>query len=154
MISPNIYNAKLWQTSGHWDHYAENMFKISIEKEAFGLKPMNCPGHCIMFDQTTRSYKDLPLRMADFGVLHRNELSGALTGLTRVRRFQQDDAHIFCMPDQIRSEMQGCLDFLKHVYSVFGFTYQLRLSTRPEKFLGDIEVQHGIITCWDSSKPI
>jgi len=133
VISPNIYNAKLWQTSGHWDHYAENMFKISIEKEAFGLKPMNCPGHCIMFDQTTRSYKDLPLRMADFGVLHRNELSGALTGLTRVRRFQQDDAHIFCMPDQIRSEMQGCLDFLKHVYSVFGFTYQLRLSTRPEQ---------------------
>merc|ERR1711971_477127 len=145
VISPNIYNAKLWQTSGHWDHYSENMFKISIEKEAFGLKPMNCPGHCVMFDQTTRSYKDLPLRMADFGVLHRNELSGALTGLTRVRRFQQDDAHIFCMPDQIRSEMQGCLDFLKHVYSVFGFTYQLRLSTRPEKFLGDIEV-------WDKAE--
>jgi len=145
VISPNIYNAKLWQTSGHWDHYSENMFKISIEKEAFGLKPMNCPGHCIMFDQTTRSYKDLPLRMADFGVLHRNELSGALTGLTRVRRFQQDDAHIFCMPEQIRSEMQGCLDFLKHVYSIFGFTYQLRLSTRPEKFLGDIEV-------WDKAE--
>merc|ERR1712013_407373 len=145
VISPNIYNHKLWQTSGHWDHYSENMFKISIEKEAFGLKPMNCPGHCIMFDQTTRSYKDLPLRMADFGVLHRNELSGALTGLTRVRRFQQDDAHIFCMPEQIRSEMQGCLDFLKHVYSIFGFTYQLRLSTRPEKFLGDIEV-------WDKAE--
>merc|ERR1712172_485617 len=145
VISPNIYNAKLWQTSGHWDHYSENMFKISIEKEAFGLKPMNCPGHCVMFDQTTRSYKDLPLRMADFGVLHRNDLLGALTGLTRVRRFQQDDAHIFCMPDQIRSEMQGCLDFLKHVYSVFGFTYQLRLSTRPEKFLGDIEV-------WDKAE--
>jgi len=98
-----------------------------------------------MFAQTTRSYKDLPLRMADFGVLHRNELSGALTGLTRVRRFQQDDAHIFCMPEQIRSEMQGCLDFLKHVYSIFGFTYQLRLSTRPEKFLGDIEV-------WDKAE--
>merc|ERR1712002_124457 len=145
VISPNIYNAKLWQTSGHWDHYSENMFKISIEKEAFGLKPMNCPGHCLMFDQTTRSYRDLPLRMADFGVLHRNELSGALTGLTRVRRFQQDDAHIFCMPDQIRSEMAGCLDFLKHVYSVFGFTYQLRLSTRPEKFLGDIAV-------WDKAE--
>ena len=145
VISPNIYNAKLWMTSGHWDHYSENMFKINIEKEAFGLKPMNCPGHCIMFDQTTRSYRDLPLRMADFGVLHRNELSGALTGLTRVRRFQQDDAHIFCMPDQIRSEMAGCMAFLKHVYSVFGFTYQLRLSTRPEKFLGDIAV-------WDQAE--
>jgi len=145
VISPNIYNHKLWQTSGHWEHYAENMFRFDIEKEAFGLKPMNCPGHCIMFDQKTRPYRELPLRMADFGVLHRNELSGALTGLTRVRRFQQDDAHIFCMPDQIRSEMAGCLDFLKHVYSVFGFTYQLRLSTRPEKFLGDIAV-------WDKAE--
>merc|ERR1712117_894600 len=145
VISPNIYNAKLWQTSGHWDHYSENMFKISIEKEAFGLKPMNCPGHCIMFDQKTRPYRELPLRMADFGVLHRNELSGALTGLTRVRRFQQDDAHIFCMPEQIKSEMAGALDFLKHVYTIFGFTYQLRLSTRPEKFLGDIAV-------WDKAE--
>merc|ERR1719322_1612790 len=140
VISPNIYNAKLWQTSGHWDHYAENMFKIDVEKEQFGLKPMNCPGHCIMFDQTTRSYKDLPLRMADFGVLHRNELSGALTGLTRVRRFQQDDAHIFCMPEQIKEEMRGALDFLQHIYSTFGFSYQLKLSTRPESFLGDVEV--------------
>merc|ERR1712172_235475 len=135
----HIYNAKLWQTSGHWDHYSENMFKISIEKEAFGLKPMNCPGHCVMFDQTTRSWKELPLRMADFGVLHRNELSGALTGLTRVRRFQQDDAHIFCMPDQIQEEIAGALDFLNTVYSTFGFTYSLELSTRPEGFLGEIE---------------
>merc|ERR1712117_516251 len=145
VISPNIYNHKLWQTSGHWEHYAENMFRFDIEKEAFGLKPMNCPGHCIMFDQKTRPYRELPLRMADFGVLHRNELSGALTGLTRVRRFQQDDAHILCMPDQIRSEMAGALDFLKHVYTIFGFTYQLRLSTRPEKFLGDIAV-------WDKAE--
>ena len=98
-----------------------------------------------MFDQKARSYRELPLRMADFGVLHRNELSGALTGLTRVRRFQQDDAHIFCMPDQVKSEMAGALDFLKHVYTIFGFTYQLRLSTRPEKFLGDIAV-------WDKAE--
>merc|ERR1712141_826891 len=139
VISPNIYNAKLWQTSGHWDHYADCMFKIDIEKEKFGLKPMNCPGHCIMFDQKARSWKELPLRMADFGVLHRNELSGALTGLTRVRRFQQDDAHIFCMPSQIKEEMRGAFDFLKHIYSTFGFTYNLRLSTRPEKYLGEIE---------------
>merc|ERR1719232_304890 len=132
-------------TSGHWDHYADCMFRFDIEKEPFGLKPMNCPGHCIMFDQKARSYRELPLRMADFGVLHRNELSGALTGLTRVRRFQQDDAHIFCMPEQVKTEMAGALDFLKHVYTIFGFTYQLRLSTRPEKFLGDIAV-------WDKAE--
>jgi len=143
VISPNMYNAKLWKTSGHWDHYAENMFRFDVEKEAFGLKPMNCPGHCLIFDHRPRPYKELPLRLADFGVLHRNELSGALTGLTRVRRFQQDDAHIFCRPDQIKAEMAGCLDFLKHVYHVFGFTYQLRLSTRPEKFIGDVAVWDG-----------
>ena len=140
VVSPNIYNSKLWKTSGHWDHYAENMFKIDVEREQFGLKPMNCPGHCLIFDHRTRSWRDLPLRMADFGVLHRNELSGALTGLTRVRRFQQDDAHIFCRPDQIKDEMRGALDFLKHVYTTFGFSYKLKLSTRPEKFLGDIQV--------------
>merc|ERR1711981_1505674 len=140
VISPNIYNSKLWQTSGHWDHYSENMFKIDIEKEKFGLKPMNCPGHALIFDHRIRSWRELPLRMADFGVLHRNELSGALTGLTRVRRFQQDDAHIFCRPDQIKQEMDGALDFLKHVYQTFGFTYKLKLATRPEKYLGDIEV--------------
>ncbi|XP_038109362.1 threonine--tRNA ligase 1, cytoplasmic isoform X1 [Culex quinquefasciatus] len=140
VISPNIYNAKLWQTSGHWQHYAENMFSFESEKETFALKPMNCPGHCLIFDHRNRSWRELPLRMADFGVLHRNELSGALTGLTRVRRFQQDDAHIFCMPDQIREEITGCLDFLKHVYGVFGFTFNLVLSTRPEKYLGEIEV--------------
>ncbi|XP_035783758.1 threonine--tRNA ligase 1, cytoplasmic-like isoform X3 [Anopheles albimanus] len=140
VISPNIYNAKLWQTSGHWQHYAENMFSFESEKETFALKPMNCPGHCLIFDHRNRSWRELPLRMADFGVLHRNELSGALTGLTRVRRFQQDDAHIFCMPDQIREEITGCLDFLRHVYTVFGFTFNLVLSTRPEKYLGEIEV--------------
>lgn len=140
VVSPNIYNSKLWETSGHWQHYADNMFKFEVEKEMFGLKPMNCPGHCLIFDHGVRTYKELPLRMADFGVLHRNELSGALTGLTRVRRFQQDDAHIFCRPDQIQEEIRGALDFLKHVYSTFGFTYNLKLSTRPESFLGDIEV--------------
>merc|ERR1711981_485521 len=140
VISPNIYNSKLWQTSGHWDHYAENMFRFEVEKEQFGLKPMNCPGHALIFDHRIRSWRELPLRMADFGVLHRNELSGALTGLTRVRRFQQDDAHIFCRPDQIKQEMDGALDFLKHVYQTFGFTYKLKLATRPEKYLGDIEV--------------
>jgi threonyl-tRNA synthetase len=101
VITPNIYNSKLWMTSGHWDHYSENMFSFDIEKETFALKPMNCPGHCLLFDSSTRSWRDLPLRFADFGVLHRNELSGALSGLTRVRRFQQDDAHIFCTQVQV-----------------------------------------------------
>uniref|UniRef100_A0A7N5ZXY2 threonine--tRNA ligase n=1 Tax=Anabas testudineus TaxID=64144 RepID=A0A7N5ZXY2_ANATE len=111
-----------------------------FQEETFALKPMNCPGHCLMFDHRPRSWRELPLRMADFGVLHRNELSGALTGLTRVRRFQQDDAHIFCSMDQIEEEIKGCLDFLRTVYEVFGFTFKLNLSTRPEKFLGDPEV--------------
>ncbi|KAG7301259.1 Threonine--tRNA ligase 1-cytoplasmic [Plutella xylostella] len=247
VVTPNIYNAKLWQTSGHWAHYADNMFSFEIEKETFALKPMNCPGHCLMFDVRSRSWRELPLRMADFGVLHRNELSGALSGLTRVRRFQQDDAHIFCTPQQIEPEVvrtvvqlelsgalsgltrvrrfqqddahifctpqqiepevlelsgalsgltrvrrfqqddahifctpqqiepevlelsgalsgltrvrrfqqddahifctpqqiepevHGCLEFLDFINSTFGFTYQLNLSTRPEKYLGDLE---------------
>ncbi|CAN9512978.1 unnamed protein product [Ophioblennius macclurei] len=145
VVTPNIYNSKLWQTSGHWQHYSENMFSFEAEKETFALKPMNCPGHCLMFDHRPRSWRELPLRLADFGVLHRNELSGALTGLTRVRRFQQDDAHIFCSMDQIEGEIKGCLDFLRTVYDVFGFTFKLNLSTRPEKFLGDPEV-------WDQAE--
>ena len=116
------------------------MFSFDVEKEKYALKPMNCPGHCMIFDVRNRSWRELPLRMADFGVLHRNELSGALTGLTRVRRFQQDDAHIFCTDEQIKDEVLSALQFLKHVYSVFGFTFKLCLSTRPEKFLGDLEV--------------
>jgi len=98
---------------------------------------MNCPGHCLMFDSTVRSYRELPIRFADFGVLHRNEISGALSGLTRVRRFQQDDAHIFCMPEQIMDEIVGCLNFLDYVYSTFEFNFELELSTRPADRLGD-----------------
>lgn len=101
VITPNVYNAKLWMTSGHWQHYQDNMFSFECEKEKYALKPMNCPGHCLLFGNRTRSWRELPLRMADFGVLHRNELSGTLTGLTRVRRFQQDDAHIFCTRTQV-----------------------------------------------------
>uniref|UniRef100_A0A803VT14 threonine--tRNA ligase n=1 Tax=Ficedula albicollis TaxID=59894 RepID=A0A803VT14_FICAL len=140
VVSPNIYNSKLWEASGHWQHYSENMFSFEIEKETFALKPMNCPGHCLMFAHRPRSWRELPLRLADFGVLHRNELSGTLSGLTRVRRFQQDDAHIFCTMEQIEEEIKGCLDFLKSVYAVFGFTFQLHLSTRPENYLGDSEI--------------
>jgi len=135
-----MFNSKLWETSGHWANYKENMFTFKCDDTDFALKPMNCPGHCLMFDHRDRSYKELPIRFADFGVLHRNELSGALTGLTRVRRFQQDDAHIFCAQDQIKSELKGALNFMARVYGIFGFKFSLELSTRPEKFLGDIEV--------------
>lgn len=145
VVTPNVFNAKLWQTSGHWAHYADNMFSFDVEKDTFALKPMNCPSHCLIFDNRTRSWRELPLRFADFGVLHRNEISGALTGLTRVRRFQQDDAHIFCTPEQIKDEIKGALDFLKHVYGIFGFTFNLVLSTRPEKYLGEIAL-------WDQAE--
>lgn len=138
--TPNMYNAKLWEQSGHWQNYQDNMFTFQVEDQPFALKPMNCPGHCLMFGHRPRSYRELPVRFADFGVLHRNELSGALTGLTRVRRFQQDDAHIFCTPEQIYGEMKNALKFMQHVYGVFGFDFSLELSTRPEKFLGDVEL--------------
>ena len=139
-MTPNVYNAKLWETSGHWQHYSENMFQFEVEGQTFALKPMNCPGHCVMFASELRSYRDLPMRYADFGVLHRNELSGSLGGLTRVRRFQQDDAHIFCRKDQIKQEVLGALEFMKFVYDVFGMTYKLELSTRPAKALGEVSV--------------
>jgi threonyl-tRNA synthetase len=135
--TPNIFNKELWETSGHWQNYRENMFSFEVEKTIFALKPMNCPSHCLMFQHTAHSYKELPLRFADFGVLHRNELSGALTGLTRVRKFQQDDAHIFCREDQIESEIMGALGFLQDVYHIFGFHFDLELSTRPEKSMGE-----------------
>ena len=97
-----MYHSKLWETSGHWQNYKDDMFTLDIEKEKWGLKPMNCPGHCLIFDSRDRSYRELPIRMAEFGIIHRNEASGALTGLTRVRRFVQDDTHVFCMPSQVR----------------------------------------------------
>lgn len=100
--SPNMYDVELWKKSGHWNHYQNDMFGLDVEKKRWALKPMNCPGHCLMFGHRERSYRELPLRMADFGVLHRDEASGALHGLTRVRKFQQDDAHIFCTLDQVR----------------------------------------------------
>lgn len=140
VITPNVYNLDLWRTSGHLENYKDNMFIFEVEKQEFGLKPMNCPGHCLMFKHKNRSYRDLPIRYADFGVLHRNEVSGALTGLTRVRRFQQDDAHIFCTMSQIAEEVFGVLNFLETVYGVFGFKFSLALSTRPAKALGDVEL--------------
>ncbi|KAK4136056.1 threonyl-tRNA synthetase [Trichocladium antarcticum] len=145
VITPNMYKSDLWKTSGHWDHYAEGMFTFEVEKEQFGLKPMNCPGHCRIFAHSDVSYKDLPWRMADFGVVHRNEFSGALTGLTRVRRFCQDDAHIFCTPGQVSDEIDGIFDFLNSIYGICGFAFKVRLSTRPEKYIGEIGV-------WDEAE--
>jgi threonyl-tRNA synthetase len=138
IITPNIYNLDLWHKSGHALHYKDAMFCFDVEGQEWAMKPMNCPGHCLMFANSIRSYRDLPLRFADFGVLHRNELSGALTGLTRVRRFQQDDAHIYCREDQIEKEVVDALNFMKDVYDTFGMTYKLELSTRPQKALGDV----------------
>ncbi|KAI9305580.1 hypothetical protein BJ944DRAFT_161478 [Cunninghamella echinulata] len=145
VITPNMFNIKLWNQSGHAQKYQENMFCLEVDKEKFALKPMNCPSHCLMFAHKERSYRDLPVRFADFGVLHRNEFSGALSGLTRVRRFQQDDAHIFCRQDQIDEEMTNCFNFMSHVYGIFGFDFHLKLSTRPENFLGEVSV-------WDNAE--
>ncbi|KAI9666500.1 MAG: threonyl-tRNA synthetase [Bathelium mastoideum] len=136
--SPNAFNAELWKRSGHWQHYKDDMFTFEVEKDGWALKPMNCPGHCLVFGHRERSYRELPIRMAEFGVLHRNEASGALTGLTRVRRFVQDDTHIFCTEDQIEQEIGGLFDFLQTVYGRFGFTFKMKLSTRPDQFLGEI----------------
>jgi threonyl-tRNA synthetase len=110
------------------------------DDEPQGLKPMNCPGHCIVFGHRARSFRELPLRMAEFGVLHRNEDSGALTGLSRVRKFVQDDAHLFCTQDQVKDEVMGCLDLMKTVYGLFHFAFDLELSTRPAKYMGELEV--------------
>jgi threonyl-tRNA synthetase len=139
VISPNMYNSELWKISGHWDYYKDDMFTFGVEKDTFALKPMNCPGHCLMFAHRERSHRELPWRVADFGVLHRNEASGALSGLTRVRRFQQDDAHIFCREDQIKEEIVELFDFLRAVYGLLGFTFKMKLSTRPEKYMGKRE---------------
>lgn len=138
VITPNVFNMDLWHRSGHAAHYKDAMFSFDVEGQEWAMKPMNCPAHCLMFGSSIRSYRDLPIRYADFGVLHRNELSGALTGLTRVRRFQQDDGHIFCREDQIEQEVLGSLQFMKEVYTTFGMTYKLELSTRPAKALGEL----------------
>jgi threonyl-tRNA synthetase len=140
VITPNMYSSKLFMTSGHYQNYKDDMYSVIIEDEEWNLKPMNCPGHFLMFDHRARSYKELPMRYADFGVLHRNEASGALQGLTRVRRFQQDDAHIFIRADQIKNEVKSCLDFLQYIYGLFGFSASYALSTRPKKAIGSKEL--------------
>ncbi|KAG2259524.1 hypothetical protein Bca52824_078818 [Brassica carinata] len=139
VISPNIYNMKLWGKSEHAASYKENMFTFDIDKQEFGLKSINGPGHCLMFQHRVRSYKELPIRLAEFGVLHRNEASEALSGLTHTRRFQQDDAHIFCTKEQVVKEVKDVLDSVDYVYTKFGFTYELKLLTRPEENTKDLQ---------------
>ncbi|XP_066193961.1 threonine--tRNA ligase, mitochondrial isoform X3 [Sylvia atricapilla] len=137
VVTPNLFSPQLWELSGHWQHYSPNIFSVPATPENLSLKPMNCPAHCLMFAHRPRSWRELPLRLADFGVLHRNEPPGTLTGLTRVRRFQQDDAHIFCTLEQLESEIDSSLDFIRTVYAVLGFSFRLALATRPDGFLGD-----------------
>lgn len=134
--TPIMMNQRLWEQSGHWDHYKENMYFTQVDEQQFALKPMNCPGHMLIFKNGLHSYRDLPIRMAEFGQVHRHEFSGALNGLLRVRTFCQDDAHIFVTPQQIEEEITLALKIIDHVYQVFGFKYEIELSTRPDDFMG------------------
>lgn len=136
IIAPIILKKELWEKSGHWDHYKENMYFTEKEKEEFAVKPMNCPGHILYYNSKRHSYRELPLRVAEFGTIHRYELSGVLNGLFRVRKFTQDDAHIFCSKEQLQNEIINVIELIDFVYSVFGFKYSVELSTRPEKFIG------------------
>ena len=138
--SPMILSRKLWERSGHWGHYQQNMYTTMIDDEDFAIKPMNCPGGILVYKTKLHSYRDLPLRIGELGLVHRHELSGALHGLMRVRCFTQDDAHIFMMPDQIKDEIKGVVRLIDQVYSTFGFKYHIELSTMPEDHMGDESV--------------
>ena len=137
--TPIMLNRQLWETSGHWDHYKENMYTTVIDDTDFAIKPMNCPGSILVYQSEPRSYRDLPLRMGELGLVHRHEKSGQLHGLMRVRCFTQDDAHIFMEPEQIRSEIKGVVKLIDEVYQLFGFKYHVELSTRPENSMGSDE---------------
>ena len=137
--TPIMLSRHLWETSGHWDHYKENMYTTVIDDTDFAIKPMNCPGGILVYQSEPRSYRDLPLRMGELGLVHRHEKSGQLHGLMRVRCFTQDDAHIFMMPEQIRDEIKGVARLIDEVYQLFGFKYHVELSTRPEDSMGSDE---------------
>jgi threonyl-tRNA synthetase len=137
--APIIFNKALWETSGHWFHYRQNMFLVESEEEQMGLKAMNCPGHFLVYASETRSYKDLPIRYHEQTPLHRNEASGVLSGLTRVRQFSQDDGHCFVMESQIGEEVERLLRLVQRVYGDFGLKPAMKLATRPAEFLGEIE---------------
>lgn len=143
--TPMIMNKYLWEISGHWDHYKDSMFFTSIDDAEYAVRPMNCPGAILIFKNTTRSYRDLPLKLAELGMVHRNELSGVLSGLFRLRAFTQDDAHIFVTPDQLEKEIENVIDKVAFFYKTFGFEFTIELSTRPEKFMGDKKL-------WDSAE--
>jgi threonyl-tRNA synthetase len=138
--TPFMMNRRLWEQSGHWDHYHENMYFSRVDEATFALKPMNCPGHIIVYKHAMHSYRELPIRLAEFGQVHRHELSGSLSGLMRVRTFCQDDAHIFARPDQIEDEIGKVIDLIDRMYRVFGFDYTMELSTRPEQSMGSDEL--------------
>ena len=139
IATPIMLNRSLWETSGHWDHYKENMYTTTIDDTEFAIKPMNCPGSMLVYKSQPRSYRDLPLRMGELGLVHRHEKSGALHGLMRVRCFTQDDAHIYMTPDQITDEIKGVVRLIDEVYNMFGFKYHVELSTRPEDSMGSDE---------------
>lgn len=143
--TPLMMNQRLWEQSGHWDHYKDNMYFTQVDDQSFALKPMNCPGHMLIFKNNLHSYRDLPIRMAEFGQVHRHEFSGALNGLLRVRSFCQDDAHIFATPQQIEDEIALALKIIDEVYNVFGFQYSVELSTRPDDFMGELSL-------WDQAE--
>ncbi|MFT8870839.1 MAG: threonine--tRNA ligase [Sporolactobacillus sp.] len=138
--TPLMMNQRLWENSGHWDHYHENMYFTKVDDVNYALKPMNCPGHMLIFKDTLHSYRELPIRIAEFGQVHRHELSGALNGMLRVRTFCQDDAHIFVRPDQIESEIKNIFELIGKIYQTFGFPYTVELSTMPEDHLGSIDM--------------
>ncbi|PGK35558.1 threonine--tRNA ligase [Bacillus anthracis] len=135
--TPFMMNQELWEKSGHWGHYKDNMYFSEVDKKSFALKPMNCPGHMLMFKNKLHSYRELPIRMCEFGQVHRHEFSGALNGLLRVRTFCQDDAHLFVTPEQIEDEIKSVMAQIDYVYKIFGFEYEVELSTRPEDSMGD-----------------
>jgi len=146
VITPQILDVELWRRSGHYDHYRDSMYFTEVDERQFGVKPMNCPGHTFVYAAKKRSYRDLPLRIADFGRLHRYERSGVTAGLTRVRSFAQDDAHIFCAPEQIEAEISSLIKMLREVYQTFQFTdMQVKLSTRPQDFIGEVAI-------WDKAE--
>ena len=142
--SPVILSRSLWERSGHWDHYKENMYFLKIDDDDYAIKPMNCPGAMIYYNNRVHSYREFPMRIAELGLVHRHERSGVLHGLMRVRCFTQDDAHIFMLPEQITDEIIGVIDMIDHFYRTFGFTYRVELSTKPEKAMGSDEI-------WDTA---
>ena len=145
--TPIILREELWHQSGHWDNYKENMYFTKIDEEDYAIKPMNCPGGILIYKNSMHSYREFPLRWGELGLVHRNELSGVLHGLFRVRSFTQDDAHIFCTKAQVKDELKKVLELFTEVYSKFGFEYRVELSTRPEKYVGDLKM-------WDNAEKI